>query len=74
MLTRLAAALAPILDREQIVRVMVDTSVEVLGARSGSVLLMSESGKEMRLAYTLNATQEFRRRGTRSDPFRRRCL
>lgn len=62
VLTRLAAALAPILDREEIVRVMVDTSVEVLGARSGSVLLMSESGKDMRLAYTLNATQEFRRR------------
>ena len=59
VLTRLAGALASIVDRDEVVRAMVNTTVEVLGARSGSVLLMNESGREMRLAYALNSTKEF---------------
>jgi PAS domain S-box-containing protein len=59
LLKRLVGALASILARDEVLRAMVDTTVEVLGARSGSVLLMSESGREMRLAYSLNASATF---------------
>lgn len=59
VLTRLAGALASILDRDEVLRTMVNTTVEVLGARSGSVLLMNETVSEMRLAYSLNASREF---------------
>jgi GAF domain-containing protein len=59
LLKRLVGALASILGRDEVLRAMVDTTVDVLGARSGSVLLMSEGGREMRLAYSLHSSATF---------------
>ncbi|MGQ0649993.1 MAG: GAF domain-containing sensor histidine kinase [Gemmatimonadaceae bacterium] len=60
LLKRLAVELAPLLDRDDVLRVAVDTTVELLNARSGAVMVPSEDWTAMQLAYARNLDDQQR--------------
>lgn len=51
LLRQLSGALAPLLDPDEVVRVAVDTTVDLLGAVAGAVVRPSPDGTGVRIAY-----------------------
>ncbi|MCC6318670.1 MAG: GAF domain-containing protein [Gemmatimonadaceae bacterium] len=54
LLRRLAGALAPLVDTTDVLRVAVDTTVELLEAVAGAVLVPASDGTHVRVAYSRN--------------------